>query len=167
MTSPMRRAGTLLTGILAVLVVAGGARTAASAPQASGEAALPRARFHHVHINSLDPEAHVGFYTARFQSKRGPGGIWVGDLNLHVAGTTSAIAPAAAKGAKTFASPRGRVLDHFAFAVPDLDRPLAQLKVEGVTVLQPPTTILGGTLQSAFVMAPDNVELELVQEMSR
>jgi catechol 2,3-dioxygenase-like lactoylglutathione lyase family enzyme len=128
--------------------------------------------FHHIHLLSADPPAAEAWYLKYFGTpngvpRKGPGGIWIGDLNLLAAGTGSAIVPAAAKGAKTFASPRGRVLDHFAFAVPDLDRTLARLKADGVTVLRPPATLFGGVLRSAFVMAPDNVELELVQEMSR
>jgi hypothetical protein len=38
-----------------------------------------------------------------------------------------------------------------------------RLQQDGVKVLQPPQTIIGGAIRSAFVMAPDNVQLELVQ----
>jgi catechol 2,3-dioxygenase-like lactoylglutathione lyase family enzyme len=31
---------------------------------------LPRARFHHIHINTTDPDASIRFYTTRFKSER-------------------------------------------------------------------------------------------------
>jgi catechol 2,3-dioxygenase-like lactoylglutathione lyase family enzyme len=67
------------------------------------------------------------------------------------------------KGRTSFASPRGRVIDHIAFSVDGLDRALARLEADGVKVLQRPQPALGGRLRSAFVAAPDGVELELVE----
>jgi catechol 2,3-dioxygenase-like lactoylglutathione lyase family enzyme len=72
--------------------------------------------------------------------------------------------PDAWKGRTTFASPRGRVIDHVAFAVAGLDRALARLEADGVTVLQRPRPALGGRLRSAFIAAPDGVEIELVED---
>lgn len=71
--------------------------------------------------------------------------------------------PEAWKGRTAFASPRGRVIDHVAFAVDGLERALARLEADGVTVLQRPQPALGGRLRSAFVAAPDGVEIELVE----
>ena len=70
--------------------------------------------------------------------------------------------PDAWKGRTAFASPRGRVIDHIAFSVAGLDGALARLEADGVKVLQRPKPTLGG-LRSAFVAAPDGVELELVE----
>lgn len=71
--------------------------------------------------------------------------------------------PDAWKGRTTFASPRGRVIDHVAFSVEGLDAALARLEANGVTVLQRPQPALNGLVRSAFVQAPDGVELELVE----
>jgi len=71
--------------------------------------------------------------------------------------------PDAWKGRSGFASPRGRVFDHIAFSVEGLDRALAQLEAGGVTVLQRPKPAMNGLFRSAFVSAPDGVELELVE----
>jgi catechol 2,3-dioxygenase-like lactoylglutathione lyase family enzyme len=65
------------------------------------------------------------------------------------------------KGRTTYASPRGRVFDHVALSVDNLDLTLARLRTEGVQVLARPRTTYG--FRSAFVAAPDNVELELVE----
>jgi catechol 2,3-dioxygenase-like lactoylglutathione lyase family enzyme len=65
------------------------------------------------------------------------------------------------KGRTQYASPRGRVLDHIAFSVDNLEQTLARLKQEGVKVLTGPKKTDG--MLSAFVQAPDNVELELVE----
>lgn len=70
--------------------------------------------------------------------------------------------PDAWKGRTDFASPRGRVLDHIAFSVEGLDRVLTQLERDGVKVRQRPKPAMGGLFRSAFVAAPDGVELELV-----
>ena len=67
------------------------------------------------------------------------------------------------EGRKDFASPRGRVIDHFAFSVDNLDNALARLKKDAVEVLQPPHKELGGKLKSAFIEGPDKVQIQLVE----
>jgi len=71
--------------------------------------------------------------------------------------------PDAWKGRTTFASSRGRVIDHVAFSVINLEAALTRLEAMGVTVLQRPRTTLDGQVRSAFIQAPDGVELELVE----
>jgi catechol 2,3-dioxygenase-like lactoylglutathione lyase family enzyme len=71
--------------------------------------------------------------------------------------------PAAWKGRSQFASPRGRVIDHIAFSVEGLDRALAQLERDGVKILHRPAPAMNGLMRSAFVAAPDGVELEIVE----
>ncbi len=65
------------------------------------------------------------------------------------------------KGRTSYASPRGRVFDHVGVSVDNLDQTLARLRDEGVKVLTAPKTVNG--MRSAFVQAPDNVELEIVE----
>jgi catechol 2,3-dioxygenase-like lactoylglutathione lyase family enzyme len=71
--------------------------------------------------------------------------------------------PEAWKGRTEFASSRGRVIDHIAFSVEGLDRALAKLEADGVRVLQRPQAAMNGLFRSAFVAAPDGVELEIVE----
>ena len=75
--------------------------------------------------------------------------------------------PKAWAGRTTFESPRGRVIDHFAFSVDDLGETLARLEAEGVTIRERPTVKLEGTLKSAFIQAPDHVLVELVEGHAR
>jgi catechol 2,3-dioxygenase-like lactoylglutathione lyase family enzyme len=53
------------------------------------------------------------------------------------------------------------VIDHVAVSVDNLDQTLARLRAEGVTVLTAPRTTSG--MRSAFVQAPDHMELEIVE----
>jgi catechol 2,3-dioxygenase-like lactoylglutathione lyase family enzyme len=69
------------------------------------------------------------------------------------------------KGRTQYASNRGRVIDHVAVSVDDLDQTLARLRAEGVTVLAAPKTANG--MRSAFVQAPDRMELEIVEGHAR
>jgi catechol 2,3-dioxygenase-like lactoylglutathione lyase family enzyme len=71
--------------------------------------------------------------------------------------------PDAWKGRSDFASSRGRVIDHIAFSVDRLDRAVAQLEADGVKVLQRPKQTPDRLIRSAFVAAPDGVELEIVE----
>jgi catechol 2,3-dioxygenase-like lactoylglutathione lyase family enzyme len=71
--------------------------------------------------------------------------------------------PDAWKARTDFASSRGRVIDHVAFSVDGLERAIAKLEADGVKVLQRPKPTLNGLMRSAFVAAPDGVELEIVQ----
>jgi catechol 2,3-dioxygenase-like lactoylglutathione lyase family enzyme/predicted enzyme related to lactoylglutathione lyase len=45
------------------------------------DAMLPTPGFHHLHLNSVDPDAAIGFYTRRFASTRG--GTWGGIKALY------------------------------------------------------------------------------------
>jgi catechol 2,3-dioxygenase-like lactoylglutathione lyase family enzyme len=70
-------------------------------------------------------------------------------------------------GRRDFVSPRGRVIDHFALSVDNLDEALARLGRDGVKVLERPHPVLGGKLKSAFIEGPDKVEIELVEGNAR
>ena len=65
------------------------------------------------------------------------------------------------KGRTQYATNRGRAIDHVAISVDNLDQTLARLREEGVKVLTPPRRANG--VRSAFVLAPDNMELEIVE----
>jgi inorganic pyrophosphatase len=135
--------------------------------------------FMHVHLLSDDPvgaaawyEKHLGL-TPRNQLKteRAFRGIPTGPSassqldNVTVFWYPTAHAKALYggqwKGRTTYATNRGRVIDHVAVSVDNLDQTLARLREEGVKVLTAPRRTNG--MRSAFVQAPDNMELEIVE----
>lgn len=139
----------------------------------------PHHDFMHVHLLSDDPVAAVAWYvrhlglTLRNQlpTERAFRGIPTGPsasaqldaVTFFWYPTTHARALYGGqwKGRTTYATNRGRVIDHVAIGVEDLDATLARLRADGVTVLTPPRTKDG--LRSAFIQAPDHMELELVE----
>jgi len=78
-------------------------------------------------------------------------------------GAARGLYPNVWNGRTGLASPRGRNLDHFALSVDNLDATLARLQRDGVGVVDPPSMKLNGAFRSAFVQAPDNVQLEIVE----
>ena len=139
----------------------------------------PNRNFMHVHMLSDDPVAASEWYEKHFKLTRhdpalrtprayrglptGPSASLELD-NVSILWYPTAFARvmygAEWKGRTQYASPRGRVFDHVAFSVDDLDQTLERLKREGVKVLTIPSR--SGGMRTAFVQAPDNVELELV-----
>ena len=135
--------------------------------------------FMHVHLLSDDPvsaaawyEKHLGL-TARNQLKteRAFRGIPTGpSASSQLDNVTFFWYPTAHakalyggqwKGRTQYATNRGRVIDHVAVSVDNLDQTLARLRDEGVKVLTAPRRTNG--MRSAFVQAPDNMELEIVE----
>ena len=137
--------------------------------------------FQHFHLLSDDPLGAAEWYARHFgfplrgapsREPRSHNGVQVAPLVfLNVDGVLLAWFPTGAarglypdqwKDRAALASPRGRVIDHFALSVTNLDATLARLEREGVRITEPPSQKLGGAFRSAFVEAPDNVQLELV-----
>lgn len=122
----------------------------------------------HVHIRSADPHASAAWYEKHFGAKIlmakevMPGTITiameVGDgarLNVssQVAGSpdTRAVADLNRLG-----------LEHFGFAVDDIDADMERLQNAGVRVVLPITQVAGGGRLS-YIEGPDDVLIELVQ----
>ena len=135
--------------------------------------------FMHVHLLSDDPVAAAAWYethlglTPRNQLKteRAFRGIPTGpSASSQLDNVTFFWYPTAHakalyggqwKGRTQYATNRGRVIDHVAVSVDNLDQTLARLRSEGVKVLTQPRRTNG--MRSAFVQAPDNMELEIVE----
>ena len=139
----------------------------------------PHHDFMHVHLLSDDPVAAAAWYekhlglTPRNQLKteRAFRGIPTGpSASSQLDAVTFFWYPTAHakalyggqwKGRTTYASNRGRVIDHVAISVDNLDETLARLREAGIKVLSSPRKVNG--IRSAFIQAPDNMELELVE----
>jgi catechol 2,3-dioxygenase-like lactoylglutathione lyase family enzyme len=133
--------------------------------------------FQHIHLLSDDPVSTAEWYEKEFgiphagpPASREPRfnkqGLQVGPLVfLNIDGVLFAWFPTATakglypndwQGRTKLASNQGRVIDHFAFSVDNLDETLTRLQKDGVKV-----TDRAG--KSAFVEGPDNVRIELVE----
>ena len=144
--------------------------------------------FGHIHMTSDDPIAAGEWYMKEFgMIRRGHGppsrepyfhnGIQIApamslvmdnvNFIIYPTGLVKGVFPKAWEGRTKYASPRGRTIDHFALSVDNLDATLERLKQDGVKITQPPRTILGGKLKSAFVEGPDNVSIEVVEGTAR
>jgi catechol 2,3-dioxygenase-like lactoylglutathione lyase family enzyme len=76
--------------------------------------------------------------------------------------TTSGYEPF--KGRQELVPTRGRVIDHIGFAVDDLDAAIAHMKAAGVRVTAEPVS--RGQIRFAFIEAPDQVAIELIEDHS-
>ncbi len=118
----------------------------------------------HIHLRSPDPEATAEWYRDMLgaevvKSSQADGSTRV-DLNL--AGQKVFIARATpGKVAAAPASPYFG-LDHFGLTVADIKAAVAALKAKGVTFTMDVTTNRPG-VQIAFLKAPENVSIELIQ----
>jgi catechol 2,3-dioxygenase-like lactoylglutathione lyase family enzyme len=132
----MIRAVVILASILGTAIAAGtgGAR-------ASAQLDLPTPGFHHLHLNSVNPEAAIAFYTAQFPSTaramfagqpalRSPNNVWV--LFTRVA-TPPATQPPTA-------------LWHFGWHVTDVRKSLDTFRQRALTLLPLYTEETGGTV---------------------
>jgi catechol 2,3-dioxygenase-like lactoylglutathione lyase family enzyme len=63
---------------------------------------------------------------------------------------------------KDFEPTKGRVIDHIAFSVGDLEAVLSRLKRDGVKVMDEPHDVMG--VKSAMIEGPDHISIELVEE---
>ncbi|MBI4297060.1 MAG: VOC family protein [Chloroflexi bacterium] len=121
----------------------------------------------HVHIKSADPKKSAQWWQKHFGAKITeevealPG---TRTIRMAVEGNTRLFISTQPTGQTL---PRGSAelhlgLEHFGFDVPDLAKELERLEKAGVKIRRPLTTIPGG-LKLAFVEAPDDVLVELVE----
>jgi catechol 2,3-dioxygenase-like lactoylglutathione lyase family enzyme len=124
------------------------------------------AKFHweHVHLRSPNPEATAQWYHDKLgadviRTNNADGSTRI-DLNL----SGQKVFVALADPAKAAAAPSSPYmgLDHFGLLTDDLDRATAELKAKGVVFTMEPTQIRPGT-RIAFIAAPENVSIELLQ----
>ena len=125
----------------------------------------PAYRYDHMHLRSRDVRKTAEYYRDMFdaeivESIQSDGKPRT-DLDLN--GLTIFIAAVPAEAATPPAPAEPYVgLDHFGLRVEDMDRAVADLKGRGAVFTMEPRTIRPG-VRIAFVQAPDNVRIELLE----
>lgn len=118
----------------------------------------------HIHLRSADPEATAAWYRDKLAADiirtPQPGGPDRIDLNL--GGQKIFIAKAEAGKVAGAPSSPYLGLDHFGLTVPDIRAAVAELKAKGVHFTMDVTQNRPG-VQIAFLTAPENVSIELIQ----
>ena len=127
---------------------------------------MPSYWFGHVHLVSTDPMKAAEFYEEMFDAKRdnvrelGAGRIAVG---LDIKGVRVMIMSARNENQNAEDSPKKRYgLEHFGMYTDDLETAVAGLKAKGVKFVEDIAVGSAGS-KIAFLMAPDNVMIELVE----
>jgi lactoylglutathione lyase len=125
---------------------------------------MPTYTWEHIHLRSPDPAATAAWYADKLGAEvirtPQPDGSTRIDLDL----TGQKIFIAKADPASTGASPQTPYmgLDHFGLTVDNLAAAVAELKAKGVVFTMEPRSIRPG-VQIAFLTAPQNVSIELIQ----
>jgi catechol 2,3-dioxygenase-like lactoylglutathione lyase family enzyme len=121
--------------------------------------------YDHIHLRTRDPMGMAEYFHKMFDAKvlesvQSDGRPRV---DLDIDGLIVFIAPVA-PDADIAASPPGPYLglDHFGFRVDSVDETVAELKRRGADIIDEPRTIRPG-VRIAFVRAPDDVRIELLQ----
>ena len=126
-------------------------------------------RVDHIHLKSLDPDKTAAWYVKMFGGRQTFVGQFRGSVVRYVefdgftlnicgqydteTGDNTPVAPSL--------TPRFGV-DHFGFAVDDVNSAVDRLRAEGVTVLEEPWKPRHGLVIS-YVQGPDDVRIELTQ----
>lgn len=118
----------------------------------------------HIHLRSPDPEATAQWYEAKLGAEviRTPQAKGPPRIDLNLAGQKVFIALSTAESAAVAPSSPYMGLDHFGMTVDDIAGAVKELKAKGVTFSMDPTTIRPG-VTIAFLTAPENVSIELIQ----
>ncbi|HVZ07293.1 VOC family protein [Rhodopila sp.] len=125
---------------------------------------MPTYTWEHIHLRSPDPEATANWYQDKLgaeviRTKQADGGTRI-DLNL----SGQKVFLAKAEPGKAAGAPQSPYLglDHFGMTVDDIQAAVRDLKAKGVAFSMEPTTIRPG-VTIAFLTAPENVSIELIQ----
>jgi lactoylglutathione lyase len=125
----------------------------------------PTYRYDHMHVRSRDVKKTAEYYHQMFdaeivESVQSDGKPRT-DLDLN--GLTIFIAPVPADATTPPAPTEPYVgLDHFGLRVENMDEAVAELKRRGAGFTMEPRTLRPG-VKIAFVQAPDNVRIELLE----
>jgi catechol 2,3-dioxygenase-like lactoylglutathione lyase family enzyme len=118
----------------------------------------------HIHLRSPDPEATANWYHDKLGAEviRSPAADGSTRVDLDLGGQKVFIAKAAPGKAADAPSSPYLGLDHFGLTVTDIKAAVEALKAKGVHFTMEVTTNRPG-VQIAFLTAPENVSIELIQ----
>ena len=121
--------------------------------------------YDHIHLRTSDPEAAAEYYERVFGAKvlRSVQTDGQSRIDLDIGGVTlflAVVAEGDRVGEPPSESPLG--LDHFGLLVDDIESAAAELKRRGAEFSTEPFQLRPG-LKIAFVQAPENVRIELLE----
>ncbi len=122
-------------------------------------------QLNHIHLRSHDPRKAARWYVEMLGAKvvrdtENQGAVTVG---LDLAGTRINISsPPTGQDVPKGSADVHLGLEHFGLHTADLEQLLAKLSLKGLEVLEPLRTLESG-MKTAFVRAPDDVRIELMQ----
>jgi lactoylglutathione lyase len=130
----------------------------------SGEHAMTKFTFDHIHLFTRDPEATAAFYERMFgaevirttQQGKPRIDLKLGGANIFILDVSQD--PKATAGP---AHPH-QGLDHFGLDVKNIDAVCSELKAKGAVFTRGPETIRPGT-RIAFLTGPEGVSIELLE----
>lgn len=126
---------------------------------------MPKYTYDHIHLRTREPRGMAEYFEKIFDAKvvESVQSDGVPRIDLDIDGLMVFIAevPAGTEIPSSPAEPHTG-LDHFGFRVDDLDATVADLKIRGADIAVEPHTIRPG-VKIAFVRAPDDVRIELLQ----
>ncbi len=126
---------------------------------------MPTYTYDHIHLRTRDPQGMADYFHKMFDAKiiESTQSDGVSRLDLDIDGLMVFIAPVAADAAMAANPAEPHLgLDHFGFRVDNVDQTVADLKRRGAEIAVEPRTIRPG-VRIAFVRAPDDVRIELLQ----
>ena len=119
----------------------------------------------HIHLKATDPRKTAAWYVEMFGAEivrdtENQGAVF---LAVDVAGIRLSISsPAAGQSLPQGSADVHLGLEHYGLETDDIEGLLARLQAGGVEVLEPLRTVASG-LKIAFIRAPDDVRIELMQ----
>ncbi len=126
---------------------------------------MPKYTYDHIHLRTRQPQEMAQYFEKMFDAKviesvQSDGFV---RTDLDIDGLMVFIAPVAAdEDIPASPSDPHLGLDHFGFRVDNLEETVAELKSRGAEMAREPRTIRPG-VHVAFVRAPDDVRIELLQ----
>ena len=126
---------------------------------------MPQYTYDHIHLRTRQPEEMAAYFERIFDAKviRSVQSDGFVRTDLDIDGLMVFIAPVSAEEELPSSPPDPHLgLDHFGFRVDNLEETVAELKRRGAEMAREPRTIRPG-VHVAFVRAPDDVRIELLQ----
>ena len=128
---------------------------------------MPSYAYDHIHLRAREPEKMADYYREVFDTKVVIAAQPNGQPRIEMDLDGLVILIAGSPGADAAESPSDPYLglDHFGLRVQSVDDTVAELKRRGAEIIDEPRTIRPG-VRIAFVRAPENVRIELLQRDS-